>query len=295
MSREIKVKSILNKLKHRDSWYLCDYTANLYSSCSFNCLYCYIRGSKYGTNLEESITIKSNGIEVLERQLFNKAKKKQFGFVVLSSSTDPYLPHEKKHELTRQALELLATYRFPVHIITKSDLVARDFDLLHQIDEKAILPENLKGLGRGAVVSFSFSTLDDQIGKIFEPGATAPSKRLIALKESIGHGFHTGVSMMPLMPYISDTTKSLESLFSTFKKVNVAYLLPATITLFGTGPSDSKTLMFAAIKKHFPELLPKYQRLFEKGTEMPRYYRDAFYQKMQELADTHQLSLKIMP
>jgi len=96
MPREIEVKSILNKTKKRDSWFLDDYTVNLYSSCSFNCLYCYIRGSKYGENLATSISVKKNAIEVLDRQLFNRAKKEQYGFIVLSSATDPYLKIEKE-------------------------------------------------------------------------------------------------------------------------------------------------------------------------------------------------------
>lgn len=295
MSREIEVKSVLNKLKHRDSWFLCDYTVNMYSSCSFNCLYCYICGSKYGSNLEESVTIKSNGIEVLDRQLFNRAKKKDHGIVVLSSSTDPYLPHEKKHELSRQALQLLAKHQFPIHIITKSDLIERDFDLLHQIDQTAILPESLKGLNRGAIISYSFSTLDARIGKIFEPGATAPTRRLEAVAKTVKEGFHTGISMMPMFPYISDTGESLRQFFTTFSEMKLNYVLPATITLFGNQSSDSKTLMFAAIENHFPVLLPKYQRLFENGTETPAYYREAFSKKMQELSLEFGLDLKIIP
>ena len=64
MPKEITVKSILNKTKQRDSWFLDDYTINLYNSCSFNCLYCYIRGSKYGSNLEQSLSVKTNAIEI---------------------------------------------------------------------------------------------------------------------------------------------------------------------------------------------------------------------------------------
>ena len=74
MPREIEVKSVLNKKKKRDDWFLDDYTFNPYSSCSFNCLYCYIRGSKYGSNLESSLSVKINAIELLDKQLANRAK-----------------------------------------------------------------------------------------------------------------------------------------------------------------------------------------------------------------------------
>src|SRR5215467_6646972 len=63
------VKSVLNKHKRRDSWFLTDYSVNAYEGCSCNCLYCYIRGSKYGQNMEKGIIVKSNVLEILERQL----------------------------------------------------------------------------------------------------------------------------------------------------------------------------------------------------------------------------------
>ncbi|WP_350285127.1 radical SAM protein [uncultured Croceitalea sp.] len=289
MPREIEVKSVLNKTKKRDNWFLDDYTFNPYSSCSFNCLYCYIRGSKYGTNLETSLSVKTNAIELLNKQLASRARKNQYGFIVLSSATDPYLQVEKKYELTRKALEVIAKHRFPAHIITKSDLIVRDFDLLHQINETAILPEDLNSIKKGVIVSFSFSTVSDAIGKIFEPGATPPSKRMLAVEKTLNEGFLTGISMMPLIPYVSDTTEQLHLAFSTFKKKQVDYVLPATITLHGNGKASSKTLMQNAIKKHYPHLESKYLKFFAKSAEMPLYYRSAFYKKMKELCREYQL------
>src|ERR1043165_7783268 len=145
MPTGIQVKSILNKSMRRDPWFLDDYTINPYSGCSFNCLYCYIRGSKYGTHMEEKLSVKTNAIEVLDKQLRSRAKKGQYGIIVLSSATDPYLQFEKEERLTRHILELILKYRFPVHVITKSDLVVRDFDLLHKINNNAILPLPLQG------------------------------------------------------------------------------------------------------------------------------------------------------
>src|SRR5262245_29721814 len=107
MPQEILAKSLLNKTKRRDSWFLDDYTINPYSGCSFNCLYCYIRGSKYGTHMEEKLSIKTNAIELLEKQLRSRAKKGQYGFIVLSSATDPYLQFEKEYLLTRRILEVI--------------------------------------------------------------------------------------------------------------------------------------------------------------------------------------------
>jgi DNA repair photolyase len=295
MPAGIQVKSILNKSRHRDTWFLDDYTINPYSGCSFNCLYCYIRGSKYGTHMEEKLSVKTNAIELLHRQLANRAKKGQYGIIVLSSATDPYLQFEEQEQLTRRMLEVILHHRFPVHIITKSDLVIRDLDLLGQIDRHAILPADLEGrLQRRALITFSFTTLDDAVSRIFEPGATPPSIRLQTLKYCLGAGFMSGVSMMPLLPYITDTGENLELMFGTFREAGVGYLMPATITLFGNGMADGKTLVLRAVEKHYPHLLGKYQKLFSHSSELPAYYREAFRVKTEELFRKYGLKSRII-
>jgi DNA repair photolyase len=290
MPIEILVKTLLNKTKRRDSWFLDDYTINPYSGCSFNCLYCYIRGSKYGFNMEEKLSVKSNAVEVLEKQLHNRAKKNQHGIIVLSSATEPYLQIEQETLLTRKILELILRYRFPVHIITKSDLVLRDLDLLQEINNNAILPPDLRDqLSHKVFITFSFSTLEAGIAKIFEPGATLPEKRLQALKSVLEKGFRSGVSLMPLLPYITDTGENLEYMFKVFKDAGVNYIFPASLTLFGNGQGDSKTLMLRAIDKHYTHLKEKYQRFFSHSLEMPSYYSVALRKKTSKLIKLHGL------
>lgn len=284
MINEILVKSVLNKTKRRDPWFLDDYTLNPYSACSFNCLYCYIRGSKYGIHMEEKLSAKINALEILEKQLANRAKKGQYGIIVLSSATDPYLQLEKKYLLTRQMLKLIHQFKFPVHILTKSELVVRDFDILKRINQDAILPPDLQFLRDHKVfITFSFSTIDDIIGKHFEPGAPAPSKRMEILKQTLATGFHSGVSLMPLLPYITDTEEQLHKMFTAFKNAGARYIFPASITLFGDGPYDSKTLVFEAIQKYYPALTEKYKSLFAYGPQTPSWYRNAFNAKLKKM------------
>jgi DNA repair photolyase len=290
MTVEIQVKTILNKTKRRDPWFLDDYTLNPYSGCSFNCLYCYIRGSKYGINMEEKLAIKSNAVELLEIALFNRAKKKQYGIIVLSSATDPYLQVEKEIGLTKQLLEVILKFRFPVHIITKSDLIVRDFDLLKEINRQAILPDDLQEkLSDKVFITFSFSTLDDKVAGIFEPGATPPSKRLKTLEAALQQGFLSGVSLMPLLPYISDTGENLEYMFRMFRETGVSYIFPASLTLFGSDPSDSKKLVMRAITKHYPELTDTYERFFKSSNQMPGYYTTALNHKLNSLCEKYRL------
>src|SRR6185436_5264209 len=295
MPQEIIAKSILNKTKRREPWFLDDYTINPYSGCSFNCLYCYIRGSKYGENMAEKLSVKSNAVEILEKQLHNRAKKNQYGIIVLSSATDPYLQFENDLGLTRKILEVILKYRFPLHVITKSDLVLRDFDLLNEINNKAILPADLEGkLSQKVFVTFSFSTIENDVAKIFEPGATPPGKRLQALEKTLENGFLSGVSLMLLLPYITDTGENLLKMFGTFKKIGVKYTFSASLTLFGNNPHDSKILMFNAIEKHYPHLLEKYQKFFLTSFQMPAYYQKALYKKTKELCEEFGLADRII-
>ncbi len=291
---EVIAKSILNKTKKRDPWFLDDYTVNPYSGCSFNCLYCYIRGSKYGIHMERKLGVKTNAPELLDKALRRRADKGEYGIIVLASATDPYLQAEKETLLTRELLEVILKYRFPVHLITKSDLILRDLDLIERIDKKAILPKDLPGLDRGAIITFSFSTIDARVGRIFEPGAPSPLLRLEALKAISTRGFLTGVSMMPLLPWISDNTESLEAMFGAFKANGAQYCFPADLTLFGNDTSDSRTLMLRAVEKHYPQYLDKYKTYFENSTELPGYYRKAFYKKVTGLGMRYELRNSII-
>lgn len=292
---QIQVKTILNKKKYADSWFLDRFTLNPYSSCSFNCLYCYIRGSKYGTNMERKLAVKTNAPELLEKQLKRLAQKNDYGFIVLASATDPYLSVEKDEKITRRLIEIILKYRFPLHIITKSDLVLRDLDLFEELRKEAIIPPDLSNrLKEGVVITFSFSTIDEKIARIFEPGAPKPQARLDALKHIRSHGFHSGISMMPMIPYISDRGEHLEEMFQAFKENDAQYVMPADISLFDNGVSSNKTLMFRAVKKHYPELLPKYEKLFATQNHLPDYYRKAFYEKMSELSQKYQIPNRII-
>src|SRR5688500_16449168 len=114
MPHEKQVKTVLNKHKKRDSWFLDDYSVNPYEGCSCNCLYCYIRGSKYGANMDDGLAVKANALEILEKQLAARAKKNQYGFVAVGSGTDAYIHHEQKYMITEGMLKfsLNSAFRF---------------------------------------------------------------------------------------------------------------------------------------------------------------------------------------
>jgi DNA repair photolyase len=258
-----EIKSILNKHKKRDGWFLDDYSINPYEGCGFNCTYCYVHGSKYSENLAEKIVVKKDAAAILDKQLSNRSKKNQYGIIAVGSATDAYMQVEEEIGLTRELLQIILNHRFPVFISTKSTLIKRDFDLLKQIDETAILPDDLQQtLKRGVIISFSISTLDEQLAKQLESGAPSPIERLETLKQCSENGFLCGINAMPLLPFISDTDEELEKIIVAAKEYGANYILTSGMTLFGNDERDSKQLYFKFLRNHYPHLLEKYETMY---------------------------------
>jgi DNA repair photolyase len=289
------VRSVLNKKKKRGDWFLDDYTLNPYEGCSLNCQYCYVRGSKYGENMAETLSVKINSVQVLEKQLALRARKEQRGIIALASATDPYIPAEENYQLTRRYLELILKYRFPVLIITKSDLVLRDLDLLKGIDQHAIhAPDIAPRLGRGAIISFSFSTLDESIASTLEPGATSPAVRLDALSACHKAGLMTGVNLIPVLPFINDSSEQLGHMIEIFSRTGADYVLGGGLTLFGNGPADSKTLYYKFLERRFAHLIPEYKKLYRIFFYPPGEYNAKLSALVSSLCGKHAIRNRIL-
>ncbi len=290
-----QVKSVLNKHKKRDSWFLDDYSINPYEGCSCNCLYCYIRGSKYGENMEEGLAIKANALEVLEKQLQFRVKKEQYGIVVVGSGTDAYMHHEANYKMTEGMLRLLLKYRFPVFISTKSTLITRDIALLKEIDEAAILPPDLKDtLKRGVILSVSISSMDEKVYGMLESGAAAPLKRLEILQQLKEAGFLTGVNAIPVLPFISDTDEELEKIIAASKDHGADYILIGGLTLFGKEAADSKTLYYKFLERYDPELITKYKSLYRIFPFTPKQHQEELKRRAEIICNRYNLRTSII-
>ncbi|MES1222662.1 MAG: radical SAM protein [Bacteroidota bacterium] len=289
------VKSVLNKHKKRDNWFLDDYSVNPYEGCSCNCLYCYIRGSKYGENMTERLAVKENALQVLEKQLRRRAEKNEQGIVAVGSATDAYMPHEATYKLTEGFLQLLLQYRFPVFISTKSALITRDIELLQQIDRNALLPHDLKdSLNRGVILSVSISTMNDSICNTLEPGAALPAERLKVLQQLKAAGFLVGVNAMPVLPFISDTEDELEKIIAAAKAHGADYILIAGLTLFGNAVADSKTLYYKFLERYDPSLIARYDSLYGGNFYPPRQYQDALKKRAAKICNKYNLRTGIL-
>ncbi len=243
--REIQAKGILNPVKQPDTWFGLRYNMNLYRGCQHQCIYCDSRSECYQIeDFNNEVLVKSNAIELLAQELPRKRIK---GTIGTGSMNDPYMPLEADYRLTGRALELIARYRFPVHILTKSDRVLRDRDVIAEINRVY------------AAVSFTITTADDELAKKLEPCAPLPSARLHAMRVLAECGVQTGVLLMPVLPFIEDNEENIHSIVERAHENGAGYILPA----FGMTLRDrQKDYYFARLNEHFPGLSEKYRRTF---------------------------------
>jgi DNA repair photolyase len=174
-----------------------DASINPYRGCEHGCIYCYARpfheylGFSAGLDFETKILVKHDAPRLLRREL--ASPRWQPKTLLMSGVTDPYQPVERRLKLTRRCLEVLAEYRNPVAVSTKNCLVTRDIDLLSELAEH----------GAGAV-SLTITTLDDRIARNSEPRASAPARRLAAIKKLAEAEIPVGVTAAPVIPGLTD-------------------------------------------------------------------------------------------
>jgi DNA repair photolyase len=244
MIKEITAKTLLSSSKHPDPWFGIKYTMNLYRGCQHQCIYCDSRSECYQIEDFAEILVKVNAIELLKKELPSKRVK---GTVGLGSMNDCYMPVEKRYRLTRQALELIARCRFPVHIITKSDLALRDTDLLAQIGKVY------------AAVSFTITTADDSLAKKLEPGAPIPSRRYQAIKTLSEKGIYTGITLMPVLPFIEDNEENISTIINRARDAGAKYIIAS----FGMTLRDrQREYYYDKLACLFPGLRQRYEQRF---------------------------------
>ncbi len=287
--KEVRVKRILNKHRKRDSWFLDDYSVNPYYGCQFSCVYCYTRGGIYGKQ-PHGLAVKVNGPELLERQLRSRARRGEYGFIALGTSTEPYMDAEKELLVTKRILEIIAHYRFPVHVLTKSTLVVRDSDLLVDIADRARLPSDLEGRVDGALVTISMSTVDDDLAARLEPGAPIPTERLEALTKVREHGITAGVAFIPVIPYLTDGDDELKRGLARAKEHDASYVFVGALTL----PGDLRERFIRFLNSMEPGIVSGYDELFRRGYPA-REYQDDLLKRSLRMCEEVGIKMGILP
>ncbi len=235
---EYRCKSVFNPGPYPDHWFWTHGSSSAYRGCGHACVYCDGRNSTYGMDehFSSKIRVKVNAPEVFESELrkrYGQGKTlDSFGIeagppdifkptVFFSSGvSDAYQPAEEKYGLSRKLLGIARDYSLPVHIMTKSAMVLRDMDILREINSRA-----------HCTVSFSIPSMDDTFSHLFEPGASSPGERFRAMSEISRAGIETGICMMPIVPFFSDSRESIVGTVREARSAGARFLLFGGMTL----------------------------------------------------------------
>ncbi len=232
---------------------------NIYRGCSHGCIYCDSRSKCYQFTHEfEDIEVKENAPELLERTLKSKRTPCMIGTGAMS---DPYMHCEEELQLTRRCLEIINRYEFGASVLTKSDRVLRDIDLLDEINQKT-----------KAVVQMTLTTYDDKLCSILEPNVCNTKRRIDVLEEMQKRGIPTYVWMTPILPYINDNEENIQSILEECVRVGVKGIICYDMGL--TLREGDREYYYQALDKHFPGMKERYIKSYGNAYQLPSPNRD---------------------
>lgn len=245
MIREIQSKSALH---YHGQKFATNWDVNIYRGCGHGCVYCFARYShRYldDPDFFHDIYVKRNIAELLDREFSRKRWQKEP--VNVSGVTDAYQAAEEQYCLMPDIIRVFIRHRNPLVIVTKSVLPLRDISLISDLAKMVQVD-----------ILVSVSTLDENIRRITEPCPAATADRLNMLSAFREAGCRTGVLVMPVIPYLTDSEENLRGIYELAAKNRVNMVLPGTLHLRG----NTKEPLLNLVKKHFPELFPKISRTY---------------------------------
>jgi DNA repair photolyase len=217
-----------------------DQSINPYRGCEHGCVYCYARpnhayvGLSPGLDFETKLFVKANAAELLEAELAKPGYRART--IMLGGVTDIYQPIERGYGVTRAILEVMERWRHPVSLITKSQLVMRDIDILARLAER--------GLAKAAI---SVTTLERRIARVMEPRAAAPHRRIEAIRALTQAGVPVTVMVAPIVPAINDS--EIEAILEEAAKAGASAAGYVVLRL----PHEIKDLFREWLHEHFPD------------------------------------------
>ena len=225
-----------------------DQSINPYRGCEHGCIYCYARpnhayvGLSPGLDFETKLFVKANAAELLEAAFAKPGYRPRT--IMLGGVTDIYQPIERGYGITRALLEVLERWRHPAALITKSQLVLRDLDILAPMAER--------GLAKAAI---SVTTLERRIARVMEPRAAAPHRRIEAIRALAGAGVPVTVMVAPIIPGINDN--EIEAILEEAAKAGACAAGYVILRL----PLEIKELFSEWLEAHFPDRAARVMKL----------------------------------
>lgn len=245
---------------------------NLYRGCTHGCAYCDSRSACYHMDHDfEDVAVKANAPELLEDILRRRRKPCMIG---TGSMSDPYQPVERSLRLTHHCLELILDYGFGASVITKSDLVLRDIDLLGKIERRT-----------KAVVQVTLTIADDGLSRLVEPGVCPSSRRFEVLCELRDRNIPTVVWLCPFLPWLTDTDKNFITLLDWCVEAQVK-----GIVCFGVGMTlreGSREHYYAFLDRYFPGLSDRYRATYGDAYNVTSAHNDHLMARFDEVCERH--------
>jgi len=272
----LPVRSLLNRCtvaRMPFTW-----TINPYRGCEFACKYCYARYThefmelRDGVDFERKIYIKQHAAELLRQEL---RRVKPGEEIAIGTATDPYQPIERRLEVTRAILEDLSRHAgLELGIVTKSNLVLRDIDVLQRIAENNQI-----------FVNVTITTLNVDLARILEPRAPRPDLRMETVRKLNLEGVNAGVICAPVVPGITDSPRDLEALVRATAEAGGKYIYANPLFL----KPCSAAIFLPFLEKEFPQLVDSYQQRYKDRAFLPKAYGQRLSQLMARLRQKYGL------
>ncbi len=254
------------------------WTINPYRGCEFGCVYCYARYThefmelREPADFEDRVFAKAWSERAFRREL---ARVPHEETIAIGTATDPYQPAERRYGITRGILEVLRGERGrKIGITTKSDLVARDAELL-----AGIARENR------VTVHMTITTLDASLARLIEPRAPRPDLRLGAVAELSRAGVRTGISASPVLPLINDTEESLDRLARAAAGAGARSLWGQVVFL----REPAKTVFLGFLREEFPHLERRYRERFARSAYLTGEYPKMIGERVRRIRERYGL------
>jgi DNA repair photolyase len=279
----LPVRSLLNRCVSRRGLPF-TWTINPYRGCEFACKYCYARYThefmelRDGIEFERKIFVKQHAADLLRQEL---RQVKAGEGIAIGTATDPFQPAERRYEITRAILDEFSRHEgYDIGIVTKSNLVVRDTEVLRQITQKNRLSVNI-----------TITTLNVDLARLLEPRAPRPDLRLEAVRKLNEAGVRCGVLCAPVLPGITDAPRDLEALVQATVQAGGKYIHANPLFL----KPCSAAVFLPFLEKQFPNLAADYRQRYEKNAFLPPAYGKRISQLIGRLRQKHGLGERYEP